>query len=202
MKILFNISNLSLAQIIVFGCLSMGGYYFFMYNDGSQLRQSISDAEGKSQQIDTGIKKKETELKNLKDFKKEVSLKEKSVNYFLNFIPNQLSSIDVFSLLNREAKDTGINIEDKKDQPSLREESYEILRIKLKVSGAFPQVVLFLSRLTNQKRVLIVNNVSISVADNKKSILADLDIFAFRYHEKKEKEKEKDGQKKDKEQDV
>ncbi len=193
MRFLIDIANFNIMQIIVFGCLSMGAYYFFAFDDGSALKQSISNEQNKIQQLEVNIKKKRADFESLKNFKKEVSSKEEAVSLFLNYIPNELSSIDIFSLLNNEAKTTGINIEDKQDQPSVKKEPYEILKIKLKVSGAFPQIVSFLSRLTGQKRMLIVDKIAMSVSANKKIILADLDIFAFRYSEKQTEEKKEGG---------
>ncbi|MGI9548437.1 MAG: type 4a pilus biogenesis protein PilO [Bdellovibrionales bacterium] len=199
MKFIVNIANFDFVQIIVFGCLLMGVYWMLIFNDGSELNKQISDTENQVQQLEASVIKKQKEIKSLEDFKKEVSLKEKTVSYFLNYIPNELSSIDIFALLNKEAKVTGVNIEDKQDQASLTQEAYEILRIKLKVSGSFPQVVLFLSQLTKQKRILIVDNVSMRVAQDKRLIFADLDVFAFRYMAEKEKEIEEANKQKDKE---
>ncbi len=191
MRLLLDIANFGLIQIIVFGCLSMGGYYFFAFDDGNSLKESLSNMENQISQVEISIKKKEKEFLDLEIFKKEILLKEKSVNYFLNYIPNQLSSIDVFSLLNSEAKVAGINIEDKQDQPSLQKDSYEVLQIKLRVSGAFPQLVLFLSRLTDQKRILVVDNISMNISNDKKLIMADLNILAFRYNEQEQKKEDK-----------
>jgi len=193
LRFLLDIAHLSLANIIVFGGVLTGVYYFSLYDDGSYLKKQITKEKTNIQQTEGEIKKQEEKLKHLETFKTELSVSEKSVSYFLNYIPNELSTIDIFALLNEEAKKAGINIEDKRDQPSSYHEFYEILHIKLKISGSFPQLALFCANLTQQKRILIVDTIYVNMSSDNKMIVADIDIFAFRYDKTKEQEAAKKG---------
>ena len=191
MRILSDIANFQLTQIIVFGSLFLGAYYFSWYNDGSTLKKSIDDIQTNTQQVELQVNKKQGELENIKSFEKEVLAQEEDVKYFLNFIPSSLTFTDISTLLLREAKSSGVNVGLKKDEKVDKEEDseYQTLSVQLAINGSFSQILLFLSKLTQQRRMLIVENIDMIMNRQTQLIDAKLLVSAYR-HDKKSKEKE------------
>lgn len=190
MRILFDIANLKIFQIVIFGSFLLGIYYFTMYDDGSDLRGSIASIQTNIDQTSEQVSKKQKEIEDIKDFEQEVLSQEDIIKHFLNFIPSSLTFTDVSSLLIKEAKSAGINIEVKRDEQADKEENseYSTLKVQLTVSGAFSQILLFLSKLTNQRRMLVVNNINMRMDRTSGLIGADLLISAYRYEKQEEGE--------------
>ena len=193
MKILFDLARLQFLQIFVFGGIFIGVYYFTLYDDGAYLDKLIKDVQSNIEQTEVKIKKKEEDLETVKEFEREILSEEEVVKYFLNFIPESLTYTELTSLLIKSAEFTGINIELKQDQKvQVREESeYQTLKIKLTINGSFSQIMFFLSRLTVQKRMLILQKINITIDRTSRLIKADLNIIAYRYNKRQQKEEEK-----------
>lgn len=184
MRLLWDISNFSLFQIIVFGFFFLGIYYFVWHNDGSYLQKSIDDIQVNINQSLEEVNKQQQEIKNVKLFEQNVLQQEDIIKQFLNFIPTSLTYPEISALLIKEAKSSGINIEVKQDEQvnqAQQETDYRALKVKLTISGSFAQILLFLSKLTNQKRILIVENINMRINENNNLIEANLSIVAYRH---------------------
>ena len=181
MRIFYDLAGFGLAQIIIFGCFFMGGFYFFKYDDGSSLRQETVAVQENIKKMEVDIRSQEAELKKAEEFKEALAKEAQNVNYLLNYLPNELSPVDIFSILTKEARSTGVNIEDKRDSPLETGEYYDTLKIHLTVKGSFSHVLSFMSQLTDQKWILVVNTVAMSEESKDGGLKANLDISAFRY---------------------
>lgn len=160
-----------------------------MYSDGKQIERSIQTVQTNIQKVEDELTKKELEFKNIKLFEQEVLIQEQNVKYFLNFIPSSLTFTDVTTLLINEARSAGVNIFLKKDEKvdKKKESEYRVLNVKLTISGSFSQILLFLSKLTSQRRMLIVKNIDMTMKDTSQLIEANLTISAYRYEKNVEK---------------
>jgi len=154
-----------------------------VYDDGSALRKSIVEVQKKIEQVEQQVKRKQQELNEVKTFEQEILAQEEAVKYFLNFIPSSLTFTDVSALLINEAKSSGVNIEVKRDERvDERDDSeYNTLNIQLTVNGAFSQILLFLSKLTDQKRILVVKNINMRMNRQTQLVKAGMSILAYRY---------------------
>lgn len=197
MKLVFDLANFHLVQIIVFGCLFIGVYFFTLYDNGDSIKTATSGVRTNITQVEGQILNKQKEIENVKIFKREFLKDEKEIKYLLNFIPPSLTFTDVTTLLINEAKSAGINIGLKRDSKSDKEEDseYRTLNIQLTVNGSFSQILLFLSKLTAQKRILIVNKINIKADRASRLVEAQLDISTYRYEKKEESESAEKGQK-------
>ena len=191
MRILFDIAYFSFIQILVIGGFLFGVFYFTLYDDGKSLRDSITAAKTGIETAKKQLEQKQKELKDIKSFETEVLSQEEVIKQFLNFVPSSLTFTDMFSLLTKEAKSSGVNIIDKRDEriEDVGDSEYQTLNIKLTVEGAFPQVLLFLSKLTGQRRMLIINNIDMNNANAENQIIkTNLLISAYRYEVKDDDE--------------
>jgi len=183
LQLLINIANFQFIQILVFGSFFLGIYYFTVYDDGSALRKSIVEVQKKIEQVEQQVKRKQQELNEVKTFEQEILAQEEAVKYFLNFIPSSLTFTDVSALLINEAKSSGVNIEVKRDERvDERDDSeYNTLNIQLTVNGAFSQILLFLSKLTDQKRIHVVKNINMRMNRQTQLVKVGRSILAYRY---------------------
>lgn len=196
MRVLFDIAKLQIIQILIFGSVFLGIYYFTLYDDGSRLRQLILDVQSNIDTTETKVKKKEKELEDIKEFEREILAEEQVIKYFLNFIPESLTYTDLSSLLIKSAEFTGVNIEVKKDQKvkKQKDSEYQTLQIQLAIDGSFSQIMLFLSKLTAQRRILVLKEIDMNIDQASRLIKANLNILAYRY-QKIEKKEEENGNK-------
>ena len=191
MKILNDISQLTVVQIMVFGSILTGVFYFSFYDRGISLMKKTEDVNLQIQTVEATINKKQNEIDRLIQFEKDLVTDEESIGVFLDYISTDMTTIDMFRLVTQEAKMAGINIEDKRDQGIDEKEMFYILKTSLKVSGSFPQIVFFLSKLTAQKRILLVDRIQVEARAKKELVTASMDIYAFRYKQNTSKEEKK-----------
>ena len=188
-------ATMGLGQIIVLGGFLLGGYYFLLYDNGDSQRDQIQDIQQKTQGVERDIQKKKEELQRSLSFQRDLKREARSIEHFLNYVPNEQTAVDIFHFMTAEAKTSGVNIKDKQDQGVVNMEAYDALKVQLKVGGSFSQVLLFLSRLTAQKRILVVDNISMSLSSKADQwITAEMIVYAYRYKgDKKQEEGAKDG---------
>lgn len=181
--------------MITLGSFFMGMYYFTFYDDGFYLKKKTAEFHTQVQNTDKKIQKQKDEITSLLNYKKAIEREARAIQYFLSYIPNEYTAIDVFQFLTQEAKNAGINIEDKADQGVKDGEFYDALKVHVRVEGSFSQVLLFLSRLTAQKKILVVNdiNLSLSSGEDDQWITASMTVYAYRYKESEEEDGEKEG---------
>lgn len=191
MRIFFDIARFRLIQIIVFGSLFVGVFYFTLYDDGSALRKEIEGIRTNTNQVVAEVEKKKQELEDVKVFEQETINEEEVVKSFLNFIPSSLTYTEVSTLLIEEAKSAGVNIGVKQDRQLHKsgDTEYKTLNVQLEISGSFSQILLFMSKLTAQRRILVVQDINMGINRENQLIEARLSIAAYRY-EKKEGEGE------------
>lgn len=194
-QFLSNIATMGFIQINILGSFLTGVYYFTLYNDGSQLKKETTEIQTRIQAVDLKIKKQREEVTRLENYKKAIDREARAIQYFLSYIPNEYTAIDVFHFLTNEAKNAGINIEDKADQGIQDGEFYDALKVQVRVAGSFSQVLLFLSRLTAQKKILVVNNIQLSLLGGEDDhwISANMTVYAYRYKGEEQTDEEKEG---------
>ena len=193
-QFLSNIALMGVMQIVVLGSFLLGIYYFTFYNDGSYLKKKTAEIQTQIKTADQKILKQKEEVARLINFQKSLEREARAIQYFLSYIPNEYTAIDVFHFLTREAKNAGINIEDKSDQGVEDGELYDALKVNVRVAGSFSQVMLFLSRLTAQKKILVVKNINFSLISgegDQKRVTANMTVYAYRYKEQQKPAEEK-----------
>ena len=189
MKIIYDIVNFKLPQIVIFGAFFTGIFYFTSYNDGTNIKNDIKSIQTQVDQLKVQLRKKQDELVDVKNFKRDLLQEEETIKHLINFVPDSLTFTDISFLLIRAAKATGVNIDLKEDKivRTQKDLDYSILEIQLKVNGSFSQILLFLSKLTEQKRMLIVKNIDMKINSSNRLIESDLLIVSYRY-KKQDKE--------------
>ena len=188
MGFLMGFAHFQIAQILVFGGLALGAFYFLAYDDGTLLRQSIADVKNQVQQAEAEVSKVSAEIDRVKLFEAEVLTHKKAIKIFLNYIPVNLTFNEISYLVNKQAQSSGVNIESKqdnqfKDKGDTEDTEYDILNMNLQVSGSFSQIMFFLSKLTAQERLLVVNRINLNISSQSTQIMSDINLLAYRFQE-------------------
>ena len=197
MGFLTGLAHFQLAQVIVLGGFALGLFYFIGYDDGTVLRQTIVDIKNQVTQVEGEAVKVQREIDEVKLFEQEVANNKKIIKFFLNYIPVSLTFTEISYLVNTQAQSSGVNIESKEDnqlEGDQEDTEYDILNIKLKVSGSFSQIMFFLSKLTDQERLLVVNRINLNISPESKQIMSDINLLAYRYKENIEEQEGSQGE--------
>ena len=196
MGFLMGLAQFQLAQIIVLGGFALGLFYFIGYDDGTLLRQSIQDVANQVKKVEGNIVQVNAEIENVKLFEVEVANNRRAIKFLLNYIPASLTFTEISYLVNKQAQSSGVNIESKEDAQISDEEGaeYNTLNIKLQLSGSFSQIMFFLSKLTDQKRLLVVNRINMNISSESKKITSDINLLAYRYLKGLEENQPQEGQ--------
>ena len=193
MLFLLNLAQSSLIQICVFGCFLMGLYYFSFYNDGEQLRKEIKGVKTQIQGTQKKVEETQTQIDNNLTFKSELEKQQEVIKALLNYTPNTLTFNEISILINNEALSSGVNIESKRDVSvtDVPDKEYQTLNLDIALTSSFSQLMFFLSKLTQQKRILIVESIDVKVDPAKDLVSANIKILAYRYKAKKKQEDNK-----------
>jgi Tfp pilus assembly protein PilO len=138
-------------------------YYFALYNDGSVLEMSISNARATATQKKTEF---ETMKKTLVDASrhKEISARlGEELKMVLQAVPESYSPVELMKLVSSEAKGAGLNILSISGaEIKLKDTKSNFIPINVTVglSGTFNQIMIFLSNLTKVGKVIITKNIS------------------------------------------
>ena len=188
MGFILNFAQNSIIQIFVFGSFFMGLYYFSFYNDGEFLRKEIKTVKTDIQTAKKNIGKTKIEIDNILVLKNEIETQQKIVKALINYIPESLTFNEVSTIITNEALASGVNIESKKDGSvdDIPDTNYQTLNVEMELMSSFSQLMFFLSKLTQQRRILIVQSIDIKIDQNKDFVLTRIQLLAYRYQEPKE----------------
>lgn len=183
MTFLLSFANNSLIQIFVFGSFFLGLFYFSFYDDGTDLRNEIQDVRSQIQTMQGGIQKTKTEIENVLVFKAGLEKEEDLVKALLNYTPEKLLFNEISILLNNEALSSGVNIESRRDGSvdDIPNTEYQALSLDIELTSSFSQLMIFLSKLTQQPRILIVESIDVKTYKTKDMVSTRIKLLAYRY---------------------
>ena len=185
-------ADLSLVLIIVFsGCIA-GVYWLVWYDKGTSISSQISSINNQKTKLSTEVKGLRGKLKNLKEIDVTVNEMGSEFEKFLQFIPNQLTSLKIMNHLNKSARDSGVDLQGIRSHRATRlkkDEFYEKVKINVTVKGFFSQILSFLSKLTGLPEIITVETFVINQlggSSRKRTGTLDevqikMDIFGYRY---------------------
>ena len=182
-------SQLSIGMIIILSAGFAGLYYITKYDNGESIKNEIASLDTQKNAVQKEIEELNGELKNLNELDKAMNSMSGEINKFLQFIPNKMTSSIVLNHLNQQAKVAGVDLQDIVTYSNVeKREFYEKLKVNVTVKGLFTQVLVFLSKLTNLKEIITVEQFSMEpVAQKKKyakgvnEIKIQMDIYGYRY---------------------
>ena len=178
-------SQLSFGFVILFSGGVAGVYYVWKYDKGEDIKQEIYSLEEEQNKVKKSIEDLETELTNLQNMDKTMSLIGDEINKFLRFIPNTVNASMILNHLNEKARSSGVELENIVNQSSSeKKEFYEKLKVSVTVRGLFTQILIFLSKLTGLTEIITVENFNmehLSRDKGQREVRMKMDIYGYRY---------------------
>ena len=185
-------ADLSFMLLIVLSACLAGVYWLVWYDKGTSLQSQISSINSRKATLTAEVKDLKDKLKNLKEIDVTVNEMGSEFEKFLQFIPNQLTSLKIMNHLNMSARDSGVDLQGISSHKASRlkkDEFYEKVKINVVVKGFFSQILSFLSKLTGLPEIITVENFVITQLRSSSrrklgtldEVKINMDIFGYRY---------------------
>ncbi len=157
--------------------MGIGAYWYFVFNPKSE---NINNLKRDIENLESQIRQNKIKIRKLKDLEKKLKQKEKIFYYAKRLLPE--SNVEVENLLaNIETLGNDVGIEFLLFQP-LAEKKYDFYAIRtvtLKVRGLFPNLMLFLSHISNLNRLVTIDSLRLS-PDKNYVLIADCKMSVYR----------------------
>ena len=133
-------------------------YYLAFFDDGSKLTAQITSQNQQISEIEKKIVEKKKEIQAFETFKQAKTELGARFDQLIKYIPEDFNSNEETRILVREARASGANIVEIKKNSSAGQtfKFYEEILVDVKLEGNYSQIILFLSNLTKQDKVIAI----------------------------------------------
>ena len=182
--------NLNLVGIVFLSGIFSAIFYFTLYDNGDHLQQQIEDVKNQIIKIDSRMRQQEENLKEAVIFNDSVKRLGRDIEMFLQYLPEKLTTLNLFSDITKVSQDSLIDIKTMTNSQDVKENTgmYSSIAVRLSVEGNFAQLLTFLSKLTDLDKFITVKNVRIRPVGNRKKdeaniqkIAAEMTLIGYRY---------------------
>lgn len=164
MKINDLFARLTMVRALILGIFLASLYYFFIFDAGTSQINAIAAAKA-----DINIQKKHLEevkqkLDRAHEYQRSAAEMGEALNKLLAYIPEGFRLQDFMKTVSEEAKAAGLNIirvaENRNISQPQKRPDFEELAVSVELQGTFAQQMTFLSNLTKQKQIFVVQKFS------------------------------------------
>lgn len=142
----------------------------------NELRQQDMESEI----LKSRYKHLTSEANLLDQYRERVAVLDGRFGEMLEMIPAELEMVQVLNQFSRISRDSGMQLELFKPEAELREESYAILPVNMKLSGSFAGAARFLEAVSSMKHLVTVDVLLESSGVAPGSVLLTAKIKAYR----------------------
>ena len=163
------LKNLTFGKAFAIGGALLIFYYFMMFDNGAGLELQIERVQGE-------IEKNNIELRIIKKAEEDAARYEEAMKTLgddmakvSRALPEELNSFDMLKIVTNEAKVTGLEIvrvagTQSRSGQSPADAFYESIDVDAELAGQFGQVMLFLSNLTKQDKIITPQSMTITMS--------------------------------------
>ena len=105
------IIDMTIGMVVLTSLILGGFYYVLFYDNGDSIKQATNGLINQEAQVQKDIEDLKKKLARLKQMKQVLDKTQDEVNKFLKFMPNTLTSLMILNNLNRNAKSSGVVLE-------------------------------------------------------------------------------------------
>ncbi|KYG67405.1 hypothetical protein AZI86_10475 [Bdellovibrio bacteriovorus] len=137
-------------------------YWYFLYNDGSQITAQIMAMN--DQLAAEEVKKKDTDntLKQVQEMQEKIGQLSQKYEEISRRLPATLFSIDINKSIDDFARGSGVSVKSKKPGDNVRGEVVEEVPVEVTLEGTYAQLSRFAFLVGSAERMSRVKNVVIS----------------------------------------
>ena len=140
----------------------------------------LSQKNAESEILKSRYKHLTSEANLLDQYRERVAVLDERFGEMLEMIPAELEMVQVLNQFSRIAIDSGMQLELFKPEAELREESYAILPVHMKLSGTFAAAARFLEAVSGMKHLVTVDVLLESAGVAPGRVLLSAKIKAYR----------------------
>lgn len=178
--------RLTTARALVLGLFFAAIYYYFVYDDGTNLNRQITTAQGEIVTQGKKVKELNEQLDRAQEYQRSAAEMGEALNRLLSYIPEDFREQDFMKLVSEEAKIAGLNIvritEVAPAANSVEAEKkagFEELVVTVDFQGSFAQQMTFLANLTKRKQIFVVDKFNMT-KQGTGPLATDLPVLSFK----------------------
>ncbi len=169
------IANITLPQSLVVSLLIVGGYWYFVFNDGSDIQSQIGAAESKLSEVERELASFKAKVKDLEQYREVNKFLKEKFEVFKNAAPtvdptddasiHALEQFIVEEVKAISADLSSINVREwrpLKIKEQVQGGGYEFADIDLNIQCPFDRIILFLSNMTKSGRFFVIRSFGFS----------------------------------------
>ncbi len=169
MKLIRAISYFSAMKSVVVGVLLTAGYYYWYFDDGTNLKQQIVTVEAQVRIEEEKKKETEATIKKEDEMQANLAALARDLQVVKAKLPNELLDTELTGIINRAAIGSGISITSlARKQGSgttqtkvLGSESVEEVVFDINIEGPFNRFVQFIDQLAKEEKIVKIRDFSI-----------------------------------------
>ena len=182
--------NLNLVGIVFLSGVFSAVFYFTLYDNGDPLKKQIEDVKNQMVQIDSKMRQQEEKLQEAVIFDDSVKKLGRDIEMFLQYLPEKLTTLNLFSDITKVSQDTFIDIKTMTNSKNTAGNTgmYDSIAVRLSAEGNFAQLLVFLSKLTTLDKFITVKDIQIRPVGKKtegaakvQKISAEMTLIGYRY---------------------
>ena len=163
--------------VVLCVCLAVAGYFLDTTKQKAQLDKVIAE----EQQLRSVFSGKQAKAANLEAYKQQLDEMRTSFGTLLRQLPNETEIETLLTDISQTGITSGLEIDYFKPEGLRPKEFYSEYPIKLKVTGRYHEFAEFISGVAALPRIVTVQDIAISPADQKGGVKLTMELTAITY---------------------
>lgn len=154
-------ARLTMVRALILGAFIASLYYFFIFDAGTTQQSSIASMRADIVSQQKQLTEVSQKLDRAIEYQRSAAEIGEALNKLLAYIPENFRLQDFMKTVSEEAKVAGLNIirvseNHNSNYNSAKRTDFEELAVSVELQGTFAQHMTFLSNLTKQKQIFIL----------------------------------------------
>ncbi len=172
-----------IAVIVLLSAAVVGMWFWFDTRDQLVQLETVRKKEGELKQT---FARKQKKAANLEEYKQQLAEMEKTFGDMLRQLPNKAEVPALLVDVSQTGLASGLEFELFQPQGEVKKDFYAELPIKVRVTGNYEQLGLFVSGLASLPRIVTVHDVAIEPIKNSDRLVMNAVLKTYRYLEEDE----------------
>jgi len=177
-------ARLTMMRALILGAFVASLYYFFIFDAGTSQQSAIAAAKADIVNQQKQLTQINQKLDRALEYQRSTAEMGEALNKLLAYIPENFRLQDFMKTVSEEAKMAGLNIirvaENRSMGTQAKRTDFEELSVNVELQGTFAQQMTFLSNLTKQKQIFILQKFTLDREGNVNSNDVEIPILNFR----------------------
>ena len=165
-EIFISLNSISLRKALLFGTMLSLIYYFFVYDNGKDLKSRLRDTQLEVKELEQKVEETKKIIANQQTVKNEIGSLGRKFKNLLAILPQQLKSSDMVARIQKISKSSGAYVQSIQVDSIEKEDFCFILPISVTLSGNFLELANFIYKIGKEQHLIRVRRLKISPFDS------------------------------------